>query len=303
MRITVAQLEAFFWTARLGSVQQAALQLNLAQPTVSLRLRDLQQELGTELFERVGRSLRLTHNGEALIPSARSVLDEIARVRERVGSRDNVSGVIRVGVAETFAIVCLPSLLRRLGDDFPALRLELVVATSSDLQREVSEHLLDVAFVVHPTEDARLSLTPLGAQQVGWFAAPSLKLGATVRPKDLQQVPIITNPTPSSMYRQIMDWFGTAGLEPARLDLCTSVTVIAHLVEAGVSAGFLPRKLIESQLERGSICPLRTIPAVAPARVYAAHRAAECTRAVDVVIRTTRQVLSEIDFLTPECPT
>ncbi len=57
MRITLAQLEAFFWVARLGSVHMAARQLNLAQPTVSLRLRDLEARLGTALFERAGRGL------------------------------------------------------------------------------------------------------------------------------------------------------------------------------------------------------------------------------------------------------
>lgn len=57
MRITLAQLEALFWIARLGSVQQAARQLNLAQPTVSLRLRDLALGVGKPLFERAKRSL------------------------------------------------------------------------------------------------------------------------------------------------------------------------------------------------------------------------------------------------------
>lgn len=300
MRITLAQLEAFFWTARLGSVQQAARHLNLAQPTVSLRLRDLQRELGTNLFERWGRGLRLTHDGEALMRSARAVLDEIGRVRERVGNSSEVSGTVRVGVAETFAIVCLPPLLRALNRDYPALRLELAVATSSDLERGVREHQLDLAFVVHPASNSSLKLTPFGVQEVCWVTSPDLRLGPIVRPDDLRTVPIITNPPPSAMYRQIMDWFGAAGLEPMRLDICTSVTVIAHLVETGMAVGFLPRKLIAPALDRGTIVQLGAIPAIMPPRVYAAQRITEDSPAINVIIRTVRQVLSQINYLMSE---
>lgn len=300
MRLTLAQLEAFFWTARLGSVQQAARHLNLAQPTVSLRLRDLQRELGTSLFERAGRGVRLTQDGEALMPSARAVLDEIVRVRERIGNPSDVSGIVRVGVAETFAIVCLPPLLRALNREYPALRLELVVATSSDLERGVREHLLDLAFVVHPASDSHLKLIPLGVQEVSWTASPEMKLGPDVRPDDLRTAPIITNPPPSAMYRQIMDWFGAAGIEPMRLDICTSVTVIAHLVEAGVAVGFLPRKLIAPALAQRTIVQLEAIPPIPLPRVYAAHRADDDMPAINVIVRTARQVLSGIDFLMPE---
>jgi Bacterial regulatory helix-turn-helix protein, lysR family len=58
MRFTLAQLKAFYWIAKLGTVRDAARHLNLAQPTVSLRIRDLETALGTMLFERLGRALR-----------------------------------------------------------------------------------------------------------------------------------------------------------------------------------------------------------------------------------------------------
>jgi DNA-binding transcriptional LysR family regulator len=67
MRFTLAQLEAFHWIAKLGTVRDAARHLNLAQPTVSLRLRDLETALGALLFERLGRALRLTDEGLVLL--------------------------------------------------------------------------------------------------------------------------------------------------------------------------------------------------------------------------------------------
>lgn len=297
MRLTIAQLEAFFWIARLGSVRIAAQQLHLTQPTLSLRVRDLERAIGAKLFERVGRNLKLTDDGEALVAHAKTVLGEVALIGERIGSSKTVSGTLRVGVPETFALVCLPALLHALRADYPALRVELMVATSFELERDVCEDRLDLAFTVNPTGDPRLRLIPLGVQQTTWAAAPSWGLGPKVRPADLVQVPIITNPHPSAMYRQISNWFRTAGTEPAQLDVCNSVTVIAQLTAVGVTVGFLPRKMIEPQILAGTIRPLAAKPAVEAARVYAAYRAADANGSIDAVVRTVRQVLERVDFL------
>jgi DNA-binding transcriptional LysR family regulator len=299
MRVTLAQLEAFFWVARLGSVQEAARHLNLAQPTVSLRLRDLEAGVATQLLERSGRRLRLTHSGEALLVHARAILDEVSRIHDRLASNEEVSGVARVGVPETFALVCLPSLLQILRTSHPALRIELVVATSFELEREMRDHRLDLAFLVDPSEDPGLRLVPLGVQETMWAASPAWQLGPTIRPSDLRSLPILTNPFPSAMYRQITDWFRTAGVEPMRLDICTSVTVIVHLVAAGVVVGFLPRKMIETQLAEGRIEALASRPATGEARVYAAYRRDDTSPAVEAILRATASVLSQVNFLKP----
>ena len=111
MRFTLAQLEAFYWIAKLGTVRDAARHLNLAQPTVSLRLRDLETALGTMLFERLGRALRLTHEGLVLLQDATPLLAAAGQIQERSGTHDAVRGTIRLGVPETFAVVCLPKLI------------------------------------------------------------------------------------------------------------------------------------------------------------------------------------------------
>ncbi len=298
MKPTLAQLEAFFWVARLGSLQKAAEQLHLAQPTVSLRLRDLERVVGQRLFERSGRGVRLSQEARPLLEHAGVIIGEVEKLQERSGT-NHIEGVVRLGVSETFALVCLPALLRELTHEHPALRLDLVVATSVELEREVCEHRLDLAFAVNPISDPRLRMLPFGIQETIWTASPGWKLGPTVRPADLYQLPVLTNPHPSAMYRQIGDWFRVAGLDPLRLDLCTSVTVIAHLVAAGVAVGFLPRRMIERELEAGTLVALTARPPVDPARIYAVFRVADGNARIDAVVRAARNVLSGIDFLRP----
>jgi DNA-binding transcriptional LysR family regulator len=174
-----------------------------------------------------------------------------------------------------------------------------VVATSSELESDLVDRSLDLAFLINPVGDPRLRLIPLGIQETTRAAAPSWNLGGAIRPADLQPLPIVSNPSPSPMYRQITAWFRAAGVEPARLSICTSVTVIAHLVASGVAIGFLPRKMIEAEIAAGTLQPLQARPPIEKAGLYAAYRSADTDRQVHAVIRAAQGVLEQVDFLTP----
>jgi DNA-binding transcriptional LysR family regulator len=296
LKITLSQLEAFFWVSQLGSVHLAARQLNLAQPTVSLRIRDLETALGKELFERTGRGIRPSESGQKLLVHASRVLDDVAQIRHEAGTLE-VSGVLRFGVAEGFAVVCLAPLLNLLQSEHPALRLELVIATSSSLEKDLLAHRLDLAVLVNPVGATGLQLQPLGTQATVWAASPSWGLGLKIRPSDLRHLPIVTNPPPSAMYRQINDWFATSGMGPARLDICTSVVLVAHLVASGVAIGLLPLKMIEAEIAMGKIDVLTSSPPVEDGRVYAAFWEGGMSPAVGAVLRSLHVVLSRIDYL------
>jgi DNA-binding transcriptional LysR family regulator len=296
MRVTIAQLEAVYWVAYLGSVHRAARKLNVSQPTVSLRLRDLERSLGRKLFQKAGRGIRATNSGLQIAERARAIFDELGSIGGQY-EPEAVTGPIRLGVAEGVAMVCVAPLMEKLRVDYPALRPELFVATSATLERDMMANRLEIAVLVNPVGQPGLRLQPLGAQPNQWIAHPDYGLGPVIRPADLRSVPIITNPAPSAMFRQIIDWFATARIEPLRLDMCTSVTLVAHLVGAGVGVGLLPTKMIEVQLAAGVIVALPSDPPLAPGQVYAAIWENGETVAVKAVMRALTEVLSGLDYL------
>lgn len=300
MRPTIAELEAFVWTARLGSVQAAARHLFLAQPTVSLRLKSLQEELGVRVFERSGPTLRLSPDGDQLFAHAISIIEELGRMRERAGSTGALHGTVKVGLPETFAVACLPLILKDLAARYPLLRLELSVATSSRLEDDLSAHRLDLAFLVHPSDGAAIRLVHLGRQEAAWVAAESLGLAPTVRPADLQDCQILANPPPSAMHRQITEWFSAADIKPRRLDFCTGQMVIAHLVQEGVAAAFLPVKLMEPALRARRVVKLKSVPDFQHASLCAGHRVGGATAEIEAVIAAAQRVLEQVPFLLPE---
>ena len=92
MPVNLAALETFFWIVRLGTFHAAATKLNVSQPAVSARIRELEASLGLELFDRVGRSVRPTPQGRKVYEYADRILGEVENLVQQTGAAPAVSG-------------------------------------------------------------------------------------------------------------------------------------------------------------------------------------------------------------------
>lgn len=296
MRPSLAQLEAFFWTVELGSAQRAARHLNIAQPTISLRLKELSDFLGIALLERTGRGVRATLEGRALLPRIATVMAELRGI---VGHdpMKQIVGPIRVGLAEGFAVTCLPPLLAALLNDHPGLQPEWAVSTSTTLEAQLLRDALDVAVLLNPIGDERLTLAALGAQPTAWAAPSAWGLRGPLAPQDLWSLPIISNPPPSAMHRQITGWFAAAGLTPSRLSVCSSVAVIAELVAEGIGMSLLPERMVVRQIADGSIQLVPTVPPVDDGRLFVAVRSGNEDVKIRAVSAIIRKIVLQIGYL------
>ncbi len=150
------------------------------------------------------------------------------------------------------------------------------------------ERQLDMASASQPTRARRWAASARShfgiIQPTSWITAPSWGLGPKVRPADLRQVPIVTNPAPSAMFRQISGWFASTGIEPSRLDLCSSVTVCAHLVASAVAVGVLPHKMAEHR-QGGPLSIVAADPPIEPGRVFVAYHEGDESKAIDAMIK------------------
>jgi LysR family hydrogen peroxide-inducible transcriptional activator len=114
------QLRYFCAIAETGSFSRAAEQSHISQPSLSQQIRKLKDELGVRLFDRLGRSVRLTELGHAFLPRVRTVLQSLDAARSEVAERKrSVSGPISVGVIPTVAPYLLPSILAGFSRKWP----------------------------------------------------------------------------------------------------------------------------------------------------------------------------------------
>jgi len=170
MHVTLGQLRAFERIVRLGSFHAAAAELNLSQPSVSQRIRELEAALQTPLFVRRGPRVGLTAEGHALVEYADRMLSTADELFDRFRTRDPLKGTLRLGVNETFAFVCLPELLKRLEQQYPAIRASVFVGDTGIVSARLNDQALDIAVVSEPTVAAHVSQEPIGTNVFGWSA-------------------------------------------------------------------------------------------------------------------------------------
>jgi DNA-binding transcriptional LysR family regulator len=122
-------------------------------------------------------------------------------------------------------------------------------------------------------------------------------MGSTVEPKDLWDKPILSNPPPSAMYRQVTHWFALAGIQPEKISICNSVAVIAELVAAGLGAGILPTPMAARYVAEGTMQLLHTDPTIENGRLFMGFRTGVTDPRIIAVERTTGRVLEKMRYL------
>ena len=157
INITLKQLRYFVALARLGHFGHAAGASSISQPALSMQIKDLEETLGTTLFERGGRNVRLTALGGQFAERAREILravDELGDLARAAQGR--LAGRLRVGIIPTIAPYLLPSIVARLNSRHAGLDIHIRETLTGRLLRELDEGQLDTAIVALPVSEPSL---------------------------------------------------------------------------------------------------------------------------------------------------
>ena len=235
-------LRLFEAVARLGGMNKAAREQNTVQSNVTARIRALELELGVRLFRRHGRGVELTKAGGRLAPYARKVAWVLAEARRAALDEGEPSGVLQIGSLETTAASRLPPLVAKFGMNFPAVDLNLKVATNDELVRRVRDFELDGAFVCAPVKHSDLLSVRAFTEELVIASGPgfagdlsALRSGCKLLVKG-----------PGCAYRDRLERLvADQGVhEVTRLEFGT-LDAILGCVEAGLGVTLLPRSVIE----------------------------------------------------------
>src|SRR5439155_1335138 len=139
-QMQIHQLRYFCAVARTGSFTRAAQHEHLAQPSLSQQVRKLEDELGTRLFDRLGRTVRLTQMGEAFLPRAEAILRQVGaaklEIQEMAGTEQ---GKLVIGAIPTIAPYFLPSRLASFARKFPRVQVSVVEEITNELLNRIQE--------------------------------------------------------------------------------------------------------------------------------------------------------------------
>jgi DNA-binding transcriptional LysR family regulator len=139
MHVSLRQLRAFIAAVETGSFTRAARRLHLSQSAVSMVIRQLESEIGLELFSRERKRVALTEMGAQLVPIARRMMDDLDRIALRASDvRQLQRGSLRIGVPQMMACTLIPPVLTAFSRRHPAISVKLLDTTLDDIPAAVS---------------------------------------------------------------------------------------------------------------------------------------------------------------------
>ncbi|SLN56503.1 HTH-type transcriptional regulator DmlR [Roseovarius albus] len=173
-------IRAFLATADSGSLSAAARQLGQTQPTLSRQIAALESDLGVMLFERLGRSLKITQAGLELLSHSRAMGDAANQIALTAsGQAHSIDGMVRITASDVMSAYILPNLLREIRTQAPRLKIEIIA--SNDIQ-DLMRREADIA-IRHVRPDQPDLIAKLVQEALGHFYATTEYLDRAGRPK------------------------------------------------------------------------------------------------------------------------
>ncbi|MBW0147065.1 LysR family transcriptional regulator [Marinobacter arenosus] len=253
-------LRAFVTVAREGSVSRAAERLHLTQPAVSLKLKQLQDDLGLKLFRRKPQGLVLTEDGQSLLPMAEKALAGLAAFEQSARAlHSTVRGRLRIGTIVDPEFIRLGAFLNRLVARAPQLETELHQGMSGSVLEQVRSGKLDVGYFLAPPGTGP-ALPELAHRELALFdyhvvAPPGwANRVADTRWASLAQLPWIVTPPDSVHNRLLANVTEPLGLVPHGVAQVDQEACMLDLVRAGVGLSLARDALaMAERQERGLV--------------------------------------------------
>jgi len=295
--LTIKQLEAFFWAAKLGSFSLAAARLCVTQSSLSKRIAELETDLGKPLFDRAGQRAVITDAGVRLLEHAGRMLELESLIRSDLDTQGTLRGSCRFGISELVASTWFPAFVARVRREHPQLVLEPHVELTSKLERMLERGELDFAIVPGPSASPNLSHEKIGELEYRWMASPErLPAGTVLTPAHFSEHPMITLSADARLSREVERWRTDVGVAIPHALICNSLAALITLVMAGVGISTFPTAYVAPFLASGRLVALVSDPP--PYNLsYCFHWRTDDPRAV---VRVLREIVrAEANFLMP----
>ena len=247
------QLRYFCAVAETSSFSRAAEQTHVSQPSLSQQIMKLEDELGARLFDRLGRSVRLTELGKTFLPRARSVLRELEAARgDVVDQKDSIGGSITVGVIPTVAPYFLPSRLTSFSRKVPQAWFTVVEEITPVLLERLRAVSVDLAILALPIRGHEFETFPLLTERLFAALPPKHKLAKrrSISLKDLRSEPFLLLRDGHCFRETAVAACDRARLHPQIVFESGQFSSLLGMVGAGMGVSIVP----EMAIEAGSLC-------------------------------------------------
>jgi DNA-binding transcriptional LysR family regulator len=277
-------LQAFLLVAEHASFSRAAEKLHLTQPAVSKRVAGLEQQLGTALFDRIGRRVSLTEAGAALLPHAQAIWHGLGQAEQSIRDLSgDIGGRLLLGTSHHIGLHRLPPILRQFSTTYPKVKLDIEFMDSEQAYEQIMQGAVELAVVtLAPQIDANMVAEPIWPDPLDFMVAEDHPLASEkeVTLHTLSEHPAVLpglNTYTGQIAKQLFDQQGL------KLNVAMSTNyleTVRMMASVGLGWTILPRSMLFPPL-----CTV-TVPAHTPQRVlgYIYHRGRSLSNAAQAFI-------------------
>jgi len=244
------QLRYFCAIAETGSFSRAAEQCHVAQPSLSQQILKLEDELGVRLFDRLGRSVRLTEVGKTFLPRARAVLRELEAARGDVVERkDSIAGPVTVGAIPTVAPYLLPSILTAFSKKFPQAQLTVIEEITPVLLDRLRAGTVDVAILALPIRGHEFDSFPLLTEPL-FAVLPKkhpLARRRSISLKDVRKEPFLLLRDGHCFRENVVSACDRARVHPQVIFESGQFSSLLGMVGAGMGVSIIPQMAVDQK--------------------------------------------------------
>ncbi|MGE6230857.1 LysR family transcriptional regulator [Paenibacillus chitinolyticus] len=259
----VRNLASVLEVAKQQNFTKAAEILHMTQPTLSKLVKSMEDELGVTLFDRSGKTVKLTDAGAAAIQRMQVILQS---VNDLYTTLDDVSqlktGTIRIGLPPVISTVFFPRVIAPFQRKYPAIQFVMIEEGAKTVEQRVLDGSIDMGVVISPDEDSSLGRLPFIRQYVSLVLhrAHPLAERETVSLADLSREPFLLFAKGFAVRHHVLDACHSAGFHPAIAHESSQWDLLVEMVAGGLGVSFIPEP-ITSKIANPDV---RVIPKTSP---------------------------------------
>ncbi|MCV6590374.1 MAG: LysR family transcriptional regulator [Marinobacterium sp.] len=255
--MTIKQLRAFVAVSRTQSFTEACAAIHLSQPALSIAIKNLEEEVGGQLLVRTTRTLSLTAEGEAFLPTAERLLADWDNALEEVHNRFALKrGKIAIAAMPSFALNQLPEAIRCYRENYPQINVTVHDVLAEDVVDMVRQGRCEVGISFEPAESEDLLFEPLFQDQLVAVLPQTHRrvTQAVISWAELLESDFMSLQRPSSIRLMIEQKLEEQGVTPVVEFETHQLATIGRMVATGLGVSAVPSLCIAQMAELGACC-------------------------------------------------
>ena len=258
--MNIRKLRIFYATAMCLNMTKVAKELYISQPSVSQAIREVEEEVGAVLFDRIGKKIYLTNEGEIYLNYARRIINLYEEASEKVKEISNKeNGKIKIGASTTIGIYILPDIIREFVEIHKGIEISLTIENTSIIEKLILENKIDFGFVEGKVYSDEINKEMIWRDEIVFICRDKDELGKkdTISAKDVEDQKLIMRERGSGTREIVEAYMRDRDIDYKIFMELGNTEAIKRSVEAGLGIGCISTLCIEDDSKKTRLKKLR----------------------------------------------